>query len=92
LAALDSGAGYIGAMGSRRAQARRHERLLAAGVAQDQLERIHAPIGLDLGALGAAETALSIMGEIVASRHGRNGGPLSETEGRIHQELPGILT
>lgn len=84
LAALDSDASYIGAMGSRRAQERRRERLLAAGVSEEQLHRVAAPIGLDLGALTAAETALSIMGEIVALRHGRRGGRLIEKQGRIH--------
>lgn len=88
-AALDSSAGYIGAMGSRRAQARRRERLLRAGVDEAALERIAAPIGLDLGALTAAETALSIMGEIVAVRHGRDGGRLSHAAGRIHDAVSG---
>src|SRR5947209_4405272 len=84
LAALDPEAGYIGAMGSRRAQASRRERLLEHGVSEESLERISAPIGLDLGALTAEETALSIMGEIIAVRHGRPGGRLREAEGRIH--------
>lgn len=84
LAALASDAGYIGAMGSRRAQARRRERLLEHGVSEEALERISAPIGLDLGAISAEETALSIMGEIVAARHGRSGGRLREASGRIH--------
>jgi xanthine dehydrogenase accessory factor len=84
IAALESGAGYIGAMGSRRAQQQRHERLIAAGVHEAQLVRVAAPIGLDLGAMNAAETALSIMSEIVALRHGRNGGRLIEARGRIH--------
>ena len=83
-AALHSDAFYIGAMGSRRAQARRRERLLAAGLDADLLDRVAAPIGLDLGALTAAETALSIMSEIVALRHGRPGGRLIEARGRIH--------
>ncbi|MDW5594703.1 XdhC family protein [Conexibacter stalactiti] len=87
LAALASPAGYIGAMGSRRAQARRRERLRAAGVEERQLERIAAPIGLDLGALTAAETALSIMGEIVALRHDREGGRLVHAGGRIHDAV-----
>lgn len=87
LAALASPAGYIGAMGSRRAQARRRERLLRAGVEEAALERIAAPIGLDLGALTAAETALSIMGEIVALRHGREGGRLAHAGGRIHDAV-----
>jgi xanthine dehydrogenase accessory factor len=84
LAALASDAGYIGAMGSRRAQARRRERLLEHGVSEEALERISAPIGLDLGAISAEETSLSIMGEIVAARHGRSGGRLREASGRIH--------
>jgi xanthine dehydrogenase accessory factor len=83
--ALESDAPYIGAMGSRRAQAKRHERLLAAGVPEEQLDRIAAPIGLDLGALTADETALSIMAEIVAVRNGREGGRLSTAGGRIHE-------
>jgi xanthine dehydrogenase accessory factor len=83
--ALASEAGYIGAMGSRRAQERRRERLVAAGVPAEQLDRIAAPIGLDLGGLTAAETALSIMSEIVALRHGRSGGRLSDADGRIHE-------
>ena len=84
IAALDSEAGYIGAMGSRRAQAARRERLLAAGVSEEALDRVAAPIGLDLGAVTAEETALSIMAEIVATRHGRAGGRLSAASGRIH--------
>ena len=79
---------YIGAMGSRRAQARRRERLLAAGLDAELLDRVAAPIGLDLGALTAAETALSIMSEIVALRHGRAGGRLIEARGRIHDVVP----
>jgi xanthine dehydrogenase accessory factor len=83
--ALRSNAGYIGAMGSRRAQAKRRERLLAKGIEDADMERISAPIGLDLGALTAEETALSIMGEIVAMRHGRPGGRLAHAQGRIHE-------
>ena len=84
-AALDSDAAYIGAMGSRNAQEARRERLLAAGIAQEQLARISAPVGLDLGALSAEETALSIMAEIVALQRGRSGGRLSESDApRIH--------
>jgi xanthine dehydrogenase accessory factor len=85
--ALDSEAPYIGAMGSRRAQAKRRERLLAAGVNEDQLERISAPVGLDIGALGAEETALSIMAEVVAVRNGRTGGRLANASGRIHEAV-----
>ena len=83
--ALASDAAYVGAMGSRRAQAKRRDRLLAAGVPEEQLARIAAPIGLDLGALTAEETALSIMAEVVAVRNGREGGRLSRAAGRIHE-------
>ena len=83
--ALRSDGGYIGAMGSRRAQAKRRDRLLAKGISETDMERICAPIGLDLGALTAEETALSIIGEIVAMRHGRTGGRLAHSQGRIHE-------
>ena len=85
LLALRSAAGYIGAMGSRRAQASRRERLLAQGVTDEELARISAPIGLDLGALTAEETALSIVAEIVAIKHGHPGGRLAHARGRIHE-------
>jgi xanthine dehydrogenase accessory factor len=83
--ALRSDAGYIGAMGSRRAQESRRERLLAQGVSEEQLARIAAPIGLDIGALTAEETALSIMAEVVAAKHGHPGGRLAHARGRIHE-------
>jgi xanthine dehydrogenase accessory factor len=85
--AFESETPYIGAMGSRRAQAKRRERLVAAGISEDQLERVSAPIGLDIGALGAEETALSIMAEVVAVRNGHGGGRLSEAKGRIHEAV-----
>jgi xanthine dehydrogenase accessory factor len=85
IAALDSDAPYVGAMGSRRAQAKRRERLLAAGVSEAQLERIAAPIGLDIGAKSAEETAVSIVAELIAIRNGREGGRLSASSGRIHE-------
>jgi xanthine dehydrogenase accessory factor len=83
--ALRSEAPYVGAMGSRRAQAQRRERLLAAGLDEELLERIAAPIGLELGAVTPEETALSIMAEVVAVRNGRDGGRLSHAAGRIHE-------
>ncbi|MEA2197841.1 MAG: xanthine dehydrogenase accessory factor [Solirubrobacteraceae bacterium] len=76
---------YIGAMGSKRAQAERRERLLTAGVDEDELSRISAPVGLDLGAVSAEEVALSIMAELVAVRYGRDAGRLSQrAAGKIH--------
>jgi xanthine dehydrogenase accessory factor len=85
LLSLASPARFIGAMGSRRAQAKRRERLVAAGVSDEDIERISAPVGLDLGAISREETALSILAEIVAARHGRDGGRLAESRGRIHE-------
>ena len=83
--ALRSPARFIGAMGSRRAQESRRERLLAAGFTDAELERLAAPVGLDLGALSAEETALSILAEVVATRYGRDGGRLKTAGGRIHE-------
>jgi xanthine dehydrogenase accessory factor len=85
LIALRSDAAYIGAMGSRRAQEKRRDRLVAHGITDEELERLNAPIGLDLGALTPEETALSIMSEIVAHRRGREGGRLAHVRGRIHE-------
>jgi xanthine dehydrogenase accessory factor len=83
--AVRSDAPYVGAMGSRRAQAKRRDRLLSAGLDEELLDRIAAPIGLDLGAITPEETALSIMAEVVAVRNGRDGGRLSRISGRIHE-------
>jgi xanthine dehydrogenase accessory factor len=84
--ALRSDAPYIGALGSRRAQDRRRERLRNAGYSDQEISRISGPLGLDIGALTPAETAVSIMAEVLATRRGRNGGRLSEAAGRIHPE------
>jgi xanthine dehydrogenase accessory factor len=85
--ALGAQPAYIGAMGSKRAQAARRERLLAAGIPESELERISAPIGLDLGAVDAEGVAVSIMAEVLAVRHGHAGGRLSQRgvgAGSIH--------
>ena len=83
--AVRSDAAYVGAMGSRRAQEKRRERLLERGLTDEELARVAAPIGLDLGGLTAEETALSVMAEVVAVRNGRSGGRLSSASGRIHE-------
>lgn len=87
LGALATEAFYIGALGSRRNQERRRERLLAAGVAEEQWERIMGPCGLDIGAETQEETALSILAEILAVRARRRGGFLRDARQRIHAEV-----
>jgi xanthine dehydrogenase accessory factor len=87
IAALETEAFYIGALGSRRNQERRRERLLEAGVAEEQLTRIVGPCGLDIGADTQEETALSILSEILAVRAHRSGGPLRDAKQRIHVEV-----
>ncbi len=82
--AVKTPAAYIGALGSRKAQANRRQRLREAGLSELELARISAPTGLDLGAQTAAETAISILAEVIALRHGRQGGRLSETQVPIH--------
>ena len=85
--ALETDAFYIGALGSRRNQERRRERLLEAGVSEEALERIMGPCGLDIGADSQEETALSILAEILAVRAQRTGGILKHAKQRIHAEV-----
>ena len=89
ISSLATDAGYIGALGSRRTQERRLERLRAAGLDEPSVARIHAPCGLDVGARTPVETAVSILAEVIAVRTGRRGESLRETTGSIH---PGPAT
>jgi xanthine dehydrogenase accessory factor len=84
VAALATRAGYIGAMGSRRTHDERVARLREAGVGDDGLARIMAPIGLDLGARTPEETAISVCAEIIARRTGRAAVSLRDGTGPIH--------
>ncbi len=97
--ALEGGKAYVGAMGSRRTQARRREWLLANGVTPEAMAGLHAPIGLDIGADQPAEIAVSILAEIIGTRAGRLGAQagsatsICERDGAIHPELaPGEAT
>jgi xanthine dehydrogenase accessory factor len=84
IGALRTNAGYIGALGSRTTTADRARRLRAAGVGDEDLQRIHAPCGLDIGSRTAEETAISVLAEIIADRAQRAGQPLCQTSGPIH--------
>ena len=77
---------YVGAMGSRRSHDQRMAALLAAGLTPAQLQRLHSPIGLDIGAASPEETAVSVFAEIVAARSGAaaSGQPLRALSGPIH--------
>ncbi len=86
--ALRTPAGYVGAMGSRRTHEDRLVRLRENGVTEEEIARLHSPIGLDLGARTPEETAISIAAEIIESRWGGSGRNLSKTDGPIHPGAP----
>ncbi len=77
---------YLGAMGSRRTNDDRSVRLQELGFTDDDLARLHAPIGLDVGGRTPEETAVSIAAEIIASRWGGTGAQLRRTSGPIHRD------
>jgi xanthine dehydrogenase accessory factor len=83
IAAVRRGRGFLGALGSRRTQSARRERLLSAGLSEAELSVLHAPVGLDLAARTPAETAVSIVAEVIAVRGGRAGAALAASDGRI---------
>ncbi|MFJ3931403.1 XdhC family protein [Streptomyces sp. NPDC090029] len=87
-AALRLPVAYVGAMGSRRTHEDRNRRLREAGVTELELARLRSPIGLDLGARTPEETALSIGAEIIASRRGGSGVPLTGAHTPIHHDGP----
>ncbi len=86
LGALQTDAGYIGAVGSRKTNVDRRERLLEAGATGEQIARVHGPIGLNIGGGTPEEMAISILAEIIAVRNGRAGGSLKEAKGSIRSD------
>jgi xanthine dehydrogenase accessory factor len=89
VAALRTPVTYIGVMGSRRTHAERLERLRAAGVSDEELDRLHSPIGLALGGRSPQETAIAIGAELVMVRNRSSGLPLRDTDGPIHPPVLG---
>jgi xanthine dehydrogenase accessory factor len=87
-AALRGPAGYVGALGSRRANEQRLAALRRAGCSRLELARLRAPMGLDLGDPSPAATALAVAAELVQTRTGRSGRPLSRLRGTIHDRAP----
>jgi xanthine dehydrogenase accessory factor len=85
-AALGTDAGYIGALGSRRTTLDRHARLIEAGVPDEEIMRVYAPCGLDIGSSTVEETAVAILAEIVARRAGREGNSLRHGSGSIRRD------
>jgi xanthine dehydrogenase accessory factor len=71
--ALQSSAAYVGALGSKRTNQKRIERLRSAGIGEQQIERLHAPIGIDLGGRSPGEIAVSIMAEIIKIHNEKSG-------------------
>ncbi len=86
LGALKTEAGYIGAVGSRKTNVERRERLIEAGATDEQIARVHGPIGLNIGGGSPEEMAISILAEIIAVRNGRNGGSLKSATGSIRSD------
>ncbi len=86
LGTLGSEARYIGAVGSRKTSADRRVRLTEAGATDEQMARIHGPIGLNIGASTPEEMAISILAEIIAVRHGRDAQPLTTATGNIRAQ------
>jgi xanthine dehydrogenase accessory factor len=76
---------YIGAMGSRQTHSDRERRLLKAGLTQSEIDVVHSPIGLDLGARTPQETAVSIAAQLIELRWGGSGAQLSTQSGPIHR-------
>jgi xanthine dehydrogenase accessory factor len=92
IGAIATDVGYLGAMGSRRTSDERDVRLRQAGATDEQLRRVMAPIGLDVGARTPEETAVAICAEIIALRTGRVAPSLRDAQGPIHRDVEAVET
>jgi xanthine dehydrogenase accessory factor len=86
--ALRGSCGYVGALGSRHTQSARAHWLTEHGVRPDELERIHGPAGLDLGARTPVEIAIAIIAELMMIRAGSGGSSLRDRPGPVHRPQP----
>ena len=89
--ALDTPAGFVGAMGSRTTHDRRVASLRERGVTEEAIARLRSPIGLDIGASTVEETAVAILAEIIAVRTGATALPLATTAGPIHRRAASLV-
>ncbi|MFT4233586.1 MAG: XdhC family protein, partial [Microbacterium sp.] len=90
--ALSMPVGFVGALGARRTVAHRAALLREAGVSRPDLDRLHSPLGLDLGGSSPEDVAISVLAEIVAARHGGSGSALRGMAGPIHRDRPPVET
>ncbi|MGH3743561.1 MAG: XdhC family protein [Mycobacteriales bacterium] len=81
---------YVGALGSRRTHEDRLEKLRERGLTEEELARLHSPIGLDIGARTPEQTAVSIAAELILDQWGGSGSPLRELDGPMHHPPPGV--
>jgi len=89
IAAFATSAGYVGALGSRKTTTEREHRLCEAGANEADLERLHAPAGLDIGAATVEETAIAVLAEVTAHRAARPGVSLRDSDGSIRRDQAG---
>ena len=80
---LKKDVGYIGAIGSRKTNANRFDALRKEGFTEEQIARVHGPIGLDLGSRGAEETALGILAQLTAVRFGGSAASMKSTKAAV---------
>ena len=90
-AAVHTPASYVGLLGSKRKTILIYQRLAELGIPPERLREVHAPVGLSIGALTPEELAVSIMSEIIMSRHGSSGGPLKMDQAYFNRTIAKVV-